>query len=226
MNDATNVRNSMRRICSCSARCRSCHRPGRGCVHRAIHALRFHELLLHSDGPLARLGFNVVSCRPLQPHPGRGPQGFDGRNTTLCHIHAEDKGDVTHLVPAVQVRCLGEVGVATQQNLLEPGGAAQRDRLVERFRCAFAGRAITWAVHDPQHFAAVGQRHNQWVVAPFTAVRDVHAFFALASGRDHGAVGVDLGLGKETDRLPLPDLKPRLILSRVQGRDVGLLEPA
>ncbi len=73
---------------------------------------------------------------------------------------------------------------------------------------------IAGTIDDEQRFARVGQRDHQRMIAPLSFVIDVHAFFALAGGFHHRAIGVDHRLPRKTRRLLLPDLQPRLVEQR------------
>jgi hypothetical protein len=59
--------------------------------------------------------------------------------------------DVPLLVPAIQVRCLREVGITPQQDPAEAGTAAELNALVELLGRALVTGAIAAAVNQPQN---------------------------------------------------------------------------
>ena len=82
-------------------------------------------------------------------------------------------------------------------------------------------RPIAGAIDDAQHLAGVGQRQHQGVIAPDAVVGDVHPFFALAGGLDHGAVHVDRGAVEEVVGLLRPDLQARVVEDVDEGVEVS-----
>ena len=125
-------------------------------------------------------------------------------------------------VPLIQLPGLHEVGVAAQQDRLEPGPAAQRDGLVQILIGPLVAGTVARAVHQIQRLLGVGQRDQQRVVAPLPVVADVHPLLALAEGGGDGAVGIEDRLLEELRLLLLPDLQAGLVDRLHQRQDLLL----
>ena len=70
----------------------------------------------------------IGAYRPLQEAVRRVRQLLGQRHQIGPGIDAEEEADVAGIVPAVEVRGLGEVGVAPQQKRAEAGPPAEEDR--------------------------------------------------------------------------------------------------
>ena len=140
-------------------------------------------------------------------------------------VDPEDEPDAVP-VPAVEVPGLGEVGVAPEGDLAEPGPAAEVGGLVEVDVGVLVRGAVAAAVDQEQRLGGVGQRDDQRVVAPLPLVGDVHALLAPAVGGGQRAVGVDERLVEEVVGLLLPGPEPGLVEGVHQPLDVGLGEAA
>ena len=85
--------------------------------------------------------------------------------------------------------------------------------------------AVARPIDDTEHFAGVGERDDQRMVAPDAVVGDVHAGLAHAGGFRQGAVHVNGGAGEEVGRLLGPDPLPRRVDGVDERVDVGRPEP-
>ena len=132
------------------------------------------------------------------------------------------KINVTSPISCHRSRCVVCVKSVSPRSRID-WNPAERHSAMASSSCSaapFSGRAIAWPIHDSQNLTGVGQGDNEGMIAPVAFVRDVHAFLALARGRDDRAVGIDLGLGEETGWLSPPDLQPRLVVGLVERGDV------
>ena len=83
---------------------------------------------------------------------------------TLCNIQSKDKCDVTHLVPAIQVSCLCEVGIPARRSTgTLPNGTARWFRRV--VPPLISRPTLAWPILDPQDLTNLGQRNNEGMIA-------------------------------------------------------------
>ena len=66
--------------------------------------------------------------------------------------------------------------------------------------------AVARAVDGIEHFAPLGQRHDQRRVAPLPVVADLHPFLAFAASGGNGPIYINLRPLEETRWLLGPDL--------------------
>ena len=71
--------------------------------------------------------------------------------------------------------------------------------------------AVSRAVDGIEHFAPLGQRHDQRRVAPLPVVADLHPFLAFAASGGNGPIHINLRPLEETRWLLGPDLAATLI---------------
>ncbi len=199
------------------------------------------HVLLHQADVLELARLDDLLFDVLRPGAGRGFHGVLGRTTKLPPrgfreilgpfvqvrqgVDPEHEPHVPLLVPAVEVRRLGEVGVPAEPQLPKPGLTADRDRLVKILRRPFVAGTIAAAVDHVQRLARIGQRDQQRVVAPLAFVVNIHPLLALARRLDQRAVGLDHGFVEESFRLLPPDFDARLVEHFLQEVDVGRGEP-
>ena len=168
------------------------------------------------EGPLGAPDQGLVQVRGgalPPPYPrGRG-------------VVAEDEAPARR-GPAVKGGRQREVGVATQEDVREPGPPAHGDRLIKVGDRALVRRPVGAAVLDEERFAGVRQRHEQRAVTPDAVIRNVHPLLAGARRGDQGPVAIDPRGLLDQPRTALPDLKPGLVDGVHQGLDLLLVEPA
>ena len=116
----------------------------------------FDDPLLDILRPPAGLGFDRLARPAFQTLPSTGGEIF---RHFIQVGHGVDTEDELHTVgiPAVQVRRLGEVGVAPQGDLTEAGPTAQGDGSIQIEGCVLVAGAVAAAVDQVQRLAGVGQ---------------------------------------------------------------------
>jgi hypothetical protein len=160
---------------------------------------------------LTWLGFDRVARRPAQFRPrASGPLLRQGPQVGHA-IVAEYKTNAWVGVPTVEVRGLGEVGVAAQKDAQKTAAKTSGHGAIESLGSALMTGTIAGTIDDAQDFTGVGQADEQDMITPGVVVGDVHAFFALPVGAHQGAVGVDAGLLEKIVRLLFPEFHPCVI---------------
>jgi len=187
------------------------------------------DRVLHVRRLRTRLGGYRIPRRARQRPPRRRLDQFRPKLQVQHGVDAKQELHVALCVPAVQVGGLGEVGVAAEQDALEPASAAQVDRLVQVPGGILMTRPVARSVQQEQRLLGVGQGDDQRVITPLPVVADVHPLFALGAGWGERAVGVDPGPIQERRLmggvLP-PDLETDGIERLLQRIDLpGRLEP-
>ena len=86
--------------------------------------------------------------------------------------------------------------------------------------------SVARATDNGQRLGRVGQREEQYLVAPVVLVGDVHTLLTLPQGGGQGPVPINDGLLEEFGRLTPPDPQPDLVDGVHQDLDVCLPEPA
>ena len=140
-------------------------------------------------------------------------------------VIAKDEAYATILIPSVQVRSLGKIGIATEQYLAKATKKTGSCSSVELGGGTFMRRAITGAVDNAHHLARIGKAHEQRMVAPDAVVTDVNSFLVFGAGGYLDAIGVQYGFCEEVLRLLLPDLHANLIVDILKGGNITLSEP-
>ena len=105
-------------------------------------------------------------------------------------VVAEDEPDPVG-VPAVKLCGQREVGVAPEQDVGEPGLAAQLDRAVIQRHDPLMGGTVSAVQRQIQRLGGVRERDHQRRVTPDAVVGDVHSLLALPVGFDDRGVRVD-----------------------------------
>ena len=122
-------------------------------------------------------------------------------------VDAEEEADVPGIVPAVQVRGLGEIGVASQQRSSgsRPGGKGAIALSKEAGGHLVRG-AVAAAIDQEQRLGGIGQRDDQRMIAPDRRCRlESTPCLHSASVATMRPIGVDDRLVEERGRL----LRPR-----------------
>ena len=89
-------------------------------------------------------------------------------------VVAKDEAHAVVLAP-VEVRGLREGCIAAQEDVRPSGPTTERDRSREQLGRSLLGGSIATAVDDEQRLARIRERHDEWVIAPRTGLRDVYA---------------------------------------------------
>src|SRR5271166_2751338 len=175
------------------------------------------DLLLDPFGLLAGRGLDFIPRRSLQEaiRPSREfvGSGFE----SLVVVEPEDEADIACLIPAVQVLGLGEIRVAPQGDPPKASPTAQVDRLVEVDGGLLVRGTVTAAIDQVERFGSVGQRDQQWMIAPGAVVGDIDTLLALGVGPDDGAIDVQDRFLEEIAGLIGPDPQPRFVDGLHQG---------
>jgi hypothetical protein len=170
-----------------------------------------NDFLFHVLRFLTWLGFDRVARWSAQSRPRADGQLFRQGPQVEHAIVAEYKANAWVSVPAIEVRSLGEVGVAAEKDTQKTAAKTSGHGAIESLGSALMTGAIAGTIDDAQDFAGIGQADEQRMITPGVVVGDVHAFFALPVGAHQGTVGVDAGLLEKIVRLLFPKLHPRVI---------------
>ncbi len=180
-------------------------------------------LAVGAPGP-GRAGLVLIRRRTLQPLPRRRAQCFGSGAQGFDVVRAQDEVDL--LRPPVEVGGQGEVGVPAHAHPLRVR-RDEGDRLVDPHCGVLVAGRVARPVDQVEHFPGVGQRDQQWCVAPDPLVGDVHALLQLACGGHDRAVDVEIGHLAEQVRAPTtPQRWSYRVDSVHQRHDVGLGEAA
>ena len=126
--------------------------------------LLYHDLFLVADPFGPRFSQDLILGQSFQPLPGAGRKPLGQGHQLRMGIEAQNKPRPL-LVPPVQLRGVRKVGVATHRD-------PARDLAHQPNGPINPGHALTVAgdvarpVHQVQHFACVGQAHDQRRITP------------------------------------------------------------
>ena len=183
------------------------------------------NLLFDFCGASARFGFHLVPWLAVELFP-RVLRQFFGNFIKLGH-RVDSKNELhIVIVPAIQMRRLRKVRVASQANFAKTGAATELDRSIKVGGRTFVTGAVAAAVEQIQRLVGVGQRNHQRMITPLVFVIDVDALFALAASGDHRTVAVDTGFVEELIGLLLPDFHASFVEDFLQGTDRVGIKPS
>ena len=185
--------------------------PGQG-----LELTRADDLVLDLLETLSRRPFGRGVWWSLQLGPGRCGQIL-GQRREIGHGVAPEEERHCLGVPGIELRGLGEVGLAAEGDLEEAGLTAEEDGQVELLGGVLVRRPVAGAIDDADHLAGVGQGNDPGMRSPGAIVSDVHPLLATGAGGDACAVDVEDGFVEEVGRLLLPDLQPGLIEDIPEG---------
>src|SRR5271154_1172644 len=184
------------------------------------------DAVLDVGGLVAQAGHGLIAGRARQLLPGIGRQFAGHVFEIAAGVVAEDEGNETQRVPAIEVLGLGKVRIAAEEHLAKAAQKASADSGIKRVGGAFMGGTIAAAINDAQGFAGIGQGNHEGVITPGAVIGDIHALFALAGCGNQRAVGIDDCLLEKGCGLMFPDADANVVINVLQGIDVGDSEPS